>query len=91
MLFRFRLEELQDFIGHFIVGWKRIEVRPRGPCSYSLFGLFFDNLRKRRRLHKIKRRRLGGKREAIAVLEGGNVFQAFISRVADFQKVGFEE
>ena len=44
MLFRFWLEELQDFVRHFIVGGKRIEVRSRGPCSYSLFELFFGNL-----------------------------------------------
>src|SRR5438270_13303119 len=42
-------------------------------------------------LRKVERRWLGRERKAIALLERGDVFESFLSRVADFQKIGFEQ
>ena len=45
----------------------------------------------RRAPDKFERCGLGGEREAITLLEGGNVFDVFVASVADFEQIGFEQ
>src|SRR5215472_2363039 len=91
MLFRFRLEELQNLIGNFVVGRQRIKIRTCWRGRRGLFEFFSSHWAVRFRLGQVERGWLGWEREAIAILEGSNILNAFFARVADFEKVGFKE
>ena len=91
MLFGLGLEKLQNLVGHFVVRWKRVKIRPGCSGRSRLRGILHGNLGRRFGVCQIKRGRLGRKREAIAVLEGGNILGIFVPGVADFQQVGFQQ
>src|SRR5215831_8721864 len=91
MLFRLRLEELQNFLRHFIVCRQRVEVRTRRSRGDWLFIFLCVKRAMRLRLRKIERRWLGWKRETIAIFKRRDIFEALLACVADFEKVGFEE
>src|ERR1700758_59711 len=96
MLFCFRLEEFQNFVGNFIVRRKRIEI---GASQTSLKrywlrsnGVGGSSGRRCRIGHaEIERRRLRGKGKAVTLLESRNVLKMFLAGFADFEKAGFQQ
>ena len=91
MLFGFRLEKLQNLVWHFIIRRKRVEVGPGWSGGRGFFRLLGFDMRWSLGLRKVERWWLDRERKAIALLERGDVFEIFLTRVADFQKIGFEQ
>src|SRR5262249_19354793 len=90
MLFGFRLEELENLVGHFVVRRKSVEVRASRSGDWFAFQGRELSRGLRRRLGKVERRRLSWKREAIPLFERSDVFNVLRTGVADFEEIGFQ-
>src|SRR5579863_7351253 len=91
MLFGFRLEKFQNFVGNFIVRGQGIEIGARGSRDGDLCFLVGRVLRIRIRLRIVERRRLDRESKTITLLEGSDVFDVFLASVANFEKIGFQQ
>src|SRR5260370_8335092 len=91
MLFRFRLEELKDLVRHLFVQRQRVKVRARRCRGYGLIEFLHKELLTHFWLGKIQWRWFHWKREAIALLENGDIIDTLFARVADFQKNRFQQ
>ena len=95
VFFGLRLEELENFVGDFVVCGKRVKV---GTCLADVNGLcfllvgrqFLRHMRSARHA-EIQWWRIWREREAIAVLKSGDVFDVFLAGVADFEQASFEQ
>ena len=87
MLFRFRLEKLQNLVRHFVVGRQGVKVRACCSCGSGLFSRFGGKLPARFRLRIVQRRWFRRERKAIAFFEGRDVLKIFFGGIADFQKI----
>ena len=91
MLFCFWLEKFKDFVRDFLVQRQRIEIRAGRRSDNGLLDFFRSKLFTGFRLGKIQRWRFRWKRKAITVLENSDVIDIFLTRVADFQKICFQQ
>src|SRR5215470_14607731 len=91
VLFGFGLEEFENLVGNLVVCWEGVEI---GSCGSSDRFVFEGRKVRgwlRRGLREIEGRRLGREGEAVALLEGRDVFDIFGAGVADFEQIGFEQ
>src|SRR5437879_2256529 len=91
MLFCFWLEKFKDFVRDFLVQRQRIEIRAGRRSDNGLLDFFRSKLFTGFRLGKIQRWRYRWERKAITVLENSDVIDIFLTRVADFQKICFQQ
>ena len=91
MLFRFRLEELKDLVRHLFVQRQRVKVRARRCSGNGFIELLHRASLTRFWRGKIQWRWFRRKREAIALLENGDIIGTFFAGVADFQKNRFQQ
>src|SRR4029077_6880555 len=72
VLFRLRLEEFKNFVRNFVVRRQRVKIRSRRRRDNRLLKFLSGERLLGFRLRKVQRRRLRGKRKAIALLENGD-------------------
>ena len=87
VFFGFRLEEFEDFGTYFVVRGQRIEIRTCESGLRDLVGCWSYC----RPLIESQRNWLDRESEAVALFEGGDVFNVFLAGVADFQQIGFQQ
>src|SRR5579859_2341652 len=91
MLLRFWLEEFQYLVGHFVIRGQRVEVGAGRGGDDSFLGGRSGGLHIALRRWIIQRRRFRREGKAIAILESSDVIQAFLTCIADLQKIRFEK
>jgi len=91
VLFRFRLEEFKDLVRHFFVQRQRVKVGARRCSGNGPIELLHNESLTHFRLGKIQWRWFRWKREAIALLENGDIIDTLFACVADFQKNRFQQ